>query len=67
MSKHVFIVAVELTAEDNNTTKNTLDQIAERITTNLTDEFGITEYDNGKPQGLMGYEGPFITKVEVAL
>lgn len=66
MSKHVFTVAVELTADDNTSTKRTLDSIAERITTAVTSEFGIKYYEDGKPFGHGGFEGPLVTKVEVA-
>lgn len=67
MSKHVFTVAVELTAGDNDSTKQVLKAIGERITINVTDEFGITGYEDGKPVGLGGLEGPLVTGVVVEL
>lgn len=66
MSKHVFTVAVELTNDDDHSTKSVLKQMAERITSNLTEEFGIGYYEDGLPLGHGGFEGPFVTKVEVA-
>ena len=64
MTHHRIIVDIEMTDNGKQDKVGTLKAIAEGIVRNATEDYGITEYEDGVPKGDGGYDGPFVTSAK---
>lgn len=64
MSHHRIVVDIELTDNGKQDKMETLMAIAGGIARNATEDYGITEYEDGVPMGDGGFDGPFVTSVK---
>ncbi len=64
MSKHTITIEIDLTEDPTRDTRLVLDDLARAWIEYLTENYGITAYQGGQPEGFAGYDGPFMIRAQ---
>jgi hypothetical protein len=64
MSKHTITIEIDLTEDPTRDPRLVLDDIANAVIENLTENYGIISYQGGQPEGYAGYDGPFVIRAQ---